>query len=189
MRQVLAMAAAAGLLLAGAPAAAEYRPAKGDGPGFAERLVGDQAVVTYRGDKENKTTVARWAMRRAAELTLANGFEWFLVSDVQSREIERGTDTLNRADTSVNDRSAGASSSAVGQADPIRAATNGASVDNQGGSPVNPGLVERRRRRPGYETTLTIRMGRGRQVAVENPQQPQEIFDAAAVAKQYAGTR
>ena len=188
MNRLTIMTAALALATA-APAAAEYRAVRG-GSGYAERVIGpDQLEVSYRGDKENQRTVTQYAMRRAAEVTLANGFEWFMLTRIDARQVDRNADTLNRADAPPNDRSSGAYGGGNGQADPVRAATNGASVDSQGGAPIDPGLLARRSRRPAYETVLTIQMGRGRQVAVEDPLQPMEIFDAASVAKQYAGKR
>lgn len=73
------MVAAAALLAAGCAAPHVYGPADGGGPGYAERRLDDRRIrVTYRGDsRASRDQVEAWLLRRAAEVTLAEGFDWF----------------------------------------------------------------------------------------------------------------
>lgn len=83
------------LLFLGACAAtgpAEYGPADSKGFGFDEQRIEDSRYrVTYRGSGGMPPELVEdYALRRAAELTRANGFEWFLVTSRDVVGEERG---------------------------------------------------------------------------------------------------
>ncbi len=95
-RNTLAASVFAALLLsaacAGVPAA--YGPAGGNGAGFSEqRIETGRYNVTYTAN--DSATAETWALRRAAELTIAEGGQWFEVtgSTVDDRGGRRGPST------------------------------------------------------------------------------------------------
>ena len=86
MRVLLLPAAALGLGLAAcAPTPTAYGPAAaiGSGVGYEDlRIEDDRWRVTFTGGPSaSRADVERLALRRAAELSLSNGYEWFTVVD------------------------------------------------------------------------------------------------------------
>lgn len=83
--KVLALAAALGL--AACATATPYGPAAREGgAGYAQtRIESDRYRVTFRGTGE-AAQLESFALRRAAELTLAQGRDWFVVDQ---RGVER----------------------------------------------------------------------------------------------------
>lgn len=69
-----------------------YGPADGDGFGYAEQAIeNDRYRVVYRGSAgSSPERVEDLALRRAAELTLENGFDWFRVAGRAVSGEERG---------------------------------------------------------------------------------------------------
>ncbi len=84
---VLAITAALALAACGTPT--PYQPAV-DGHGYAERqLEDDRFRVTFSGNRLTaRETVENYLLYRAAEITVAHGFDHFVVADW---EIERST--------------------------------------------------------------------------------------------------
>lgn len=83
MRRVL-MAAAAAAVLAGCTTTTAYGPAMRPGAiGFAERPIeSDRWRVSFRAGSDAPPELAQdFALRRAAELTLERGYDWFRVVD------------------------------------------------------------------------------------------------------------
>ena len=84
-------ASVAALALAACATPSSYHAfADGEG-GYAEqRIAPDLWRIEYRGaDSEPADVVERYMLRRAAELTLASGFEWFIQLDMSAaREAE-----------------------------------------------------------------------------------------------------
>lgn len=76
----------AALLLAGCATATPYQPAR-DGQGYAEqRLETNRYRITYSGNSAtSRDTVENYLMYRAAEVTLNNGYDWFVIADRQTR--------------------------------------------------------------------------------------------------------
>jgi len=70
------------LALAACATPAVYAPAAGPGrPGYSElRIENDRYRVTFR-DAANEAAAADYALLRAAELTLAQGYDWFVVDN------------------------------------------------------------------------------------------------------------
>ncbi|MFN3613029.1 MAG: CC0125/CC1285 family lipoprotein [Rubrimonas sp.] len=82
-------------LAAGACAAPHvYGPADGRGPGYAERRLDDRRFrILYAGDaRTSRDQVEAWLLRRAAEVTLAEGHDWFEVlrQDADAETTYRG---------------------------------------------------------------------------------------------------
>lgn len=79
------IAAVAALLLSGCVTATPYQPASKhtDAEGYSEqRLQGDRWRVTFSGNEvTSRQTVDSYMLFRAAELTLASGFDWFETVD------------------------------------------------------------------------------------------------------------
>ena len=89
MKKVLIAVAMISLVACGT----EYQP-QGLTGGYSDTLTGpNTAIVEFKGNGYLSSTTARkYAFRRAAELTLQNGFDYFLVED--------GADTTKRYSTS-----------------------------------------------------------------------------------------
>lgn len=72
-----------------------YRAAKGDSPGYKEIALGeDYYRVQFKLRGTARTAAQNYALLRAAELTLAQGYDWFLVE-------KRTVRTLGEEDTTV----------------------------------------------------------------------------------------
>lgn len=96
---ILAAAAAGAMALAGCVTETTYRPATGKGfnrTGFSERQVeANRYLVTFAGNSvTDRDTVERYLLFRAAELTLQNGFDYFVTvqrdTDRQARTYSTG---------------------------------------------------------------------------------------------------
>lgn len=74
------------LWLGGCATATPYQSLR-DGEGYAEqRLESNRYRVSYRGNGATpRETVENYLMYRAAEVTLNNGYDWFLIADRQTR--------------------------------------------------------------------------------------------------------
>jgi hypothetical protein len=85
---------AAAALLAGCATAVgtAYQPADKKGFGFTEQKVeSDRYRVTFAGDGATPASVVEdYALLRAAEIALANGYDWFRVVGRSLDEEERG---------------------------------------------------------------------------------------------------
>lgn len=83
---VLAALASSTLLVAGCATETTYRPATGQGfnrSGYSERQVEpNRFLVSFAGNSvTSRDTVERYLFFRAAELTLQNGYDYFLMAD------------------------------------------------------------------------------------------------------------
>ena len=89
-RSLLMAAVASGaLLVAGCATETTYRPATGSGfnrTGFSERQVEtNRFLITFAGNSvTDRDTVERYLLFRAAQLTLDNGFDYFVMVDRQT---------------------------------------------------------------------------------------------------------
>lgn len=89
-RSLFLVAAASGaLLVAGCATETPYRPATGQGfnrTGFSDqRIEANRFLVTFAGNTvTDRDTVERYLLYRAAELTLQNGYDYFITVDRQT---------------------------------------------------------------------------------------------------------
>ncbi|RUO63746.1 CC0125/CC1285 family lipoprotein [Pseudidiomarina insulisalsae] len=76
-------------VLAGCSTTSLYRPAVGDGYGYSEQqLADDRYQIIFKARRTDSLTAQNFALARAAEVTLANGYDWFIVTDNQVTAIE-----------------------------------------------------------------------------------------------------
>lgn len=161
MRPTLIAVTAAALVLAGCASLAPYGPQmRPGGQGFVEqRIEADRFRVSYNGVGA-PGPVADLALRRAAELTLAQGGDWF---EVTQRYIDGRPDSAGGVRPSVSigagsGRYGGWSTSGVGV---------GVGLDLSGPQPTS--------------TTLEILVGRG-----DRPDR-REAYDAREVLRALGG--
>ncbi|SEI98835.1 hypothetical protein SAMN05428950_101776 [Sphingomonas sp. OV641] len=86
---LMATAVSGALLVTGCATETPYRPATGSGfyrTGFSERQVeANRFLVNFAGNTvTDRDTVERYLLFRAAELTLQNGFDYFVTVDRQT---------------------------------------------------------------------------------------------------------
>lgn len=88
--RTLVIAALAGLLTACATAT-PYQPAVTDRYGFDEqRIESNRLRITFRGNTmTERETVETYLLYRAAEVTLQNGFDYFIVANRETEEHSR----------------------------------------------------------------------------------------------------
>lgn len=84
-KAALAAALLTPLLLAACATATPYQPAK-DGLGYSEqRLETNRYRITYTGNSQTpRDVVENYVMYRAAEVTINNGYDWFVIADRQT---------------------------------------------------------------------------------------------------------
>ena len=96
---VLAAVASCSLMLAGCMTETAYRPATGKGfyrTGYSDRQVeANRFLVTFAGNTvTDRDTVERYLLYRAAELTVQNGYDYFVMvqrdTDRQARTYSTG---------------------------------------------------------------------------------------------------
>ncbi len=152
-----------GAALASCATPTEYGPAGANGYGYREqRIESDRYIVSFAGNAAtNPDEVGDAALRRAAELTLQEGFDWF--------EVVSRTDDAGRRGGYGSGVSVG-----VGGVSGSRGSSVGTSVGLSfplGGGSSGP-----------TTTSLEVRMGEG-----ERPDRA-SAYDASAVARNLAYT-
>ncbi|WP_203311166.1 MULTISPECIES: CC0125/CC1285 family lipoprotein [Sphingomonas] len=85
-KAMIAAMAASTLMVAGCATETTYRPATGQGfnrTGYSERRIEpDRFIVSFAGNSvTSRDTVERYLLFRAAELTLQNGFDYFVMAN------------------------------------------------------------------------------------------------------------
>ena len=92
---LIAAVAAAGL--AACATSTPYQPAEKGGYGFSEQRVEDAKYrITFRGNSStSRETVENGLLFRAAELTLQNGYDYFIVLDSDTEESKRYSTTAD----------------------------------------------------------------------------------------------
>jgi hypothetical protein len=85
-KAVVAALAASTLMVAGCATETTYRPATGQGfnrTGYSDRQVEpDRFLVSFAGNSvTSRDTVERYLLFRSAELTLQNGYDYFVMAD------------------------------------------------------------------------------------------------------------
>ncbi|WP_269348863.1 CC0125/CC1285 family lipoprotein [Alteromonas macleodii] len=69
------------LIMAGCASQPDYRQAKKGGFGYTESKLSDTQRVHFKAKGSDKGKAMDYAMLRAAELTLLEGYDWFVVTD------------------------------------------------------------------------------------------------------------
>ncbi len=88
------------LLSACATGVSNYRPAKGDGPGYKEILLDSTSYrVQFKVRGNQRTAAQHYALQRAAELTLQAGYDWFIVSKQTRRLLNEESETPELPET------------------------------------------------------------------------------------------
>lgn len=182
MKHLVAMLAVSGFLALAAPAAADPPEL------FTAETGQNQYIVIARGDRQSeRRDVATAAMRRAAQLALETGNQWFIVSTATTRRVdlnsvgalsaltEGATSTDAAPDINVSEASQSGGHGATAGSDPGAVGV---------GTHVDPRVLERRPARLAYQTTLLIQVGSGNAVTVDNAGADMQIFDAAAISEQ-----
>lgn len=92
----LALAALATVGLAACATTTPYQPLK-DGQGYAEQKIeSNRYKVTFSGNSStSKQTVENYLLFRAAEVTLANGYDYFVVADRDTESDTRYSQSYN----------------------------------------------------------------------------------------------
>jgi hypothetical protein len=151
-----------GLLLSACASQSDYVPASSAGPGFGERQLGERHFMisfTARGTDRDKSW--QLALRRAAEVTLDQGYDWFVISRSEVN-LERQT----------------APSRPMPQPQLVRECNLlGCRTHSLVTPGIQPPAVGEGRRR--LETLLEIRLGKGVKPVQE------QLFDAAEIVAQY----
>ncbi|MDP5131022.1 MAG: hypothetical protein NWQ54_09060 [Paraglaciecola sp.] len=82
------------LSMAACSSAPSYRAAKGNGFGYAEQQISDNYYrVTFKARGDDQAATKAYALRRAAELTAQQGYDWFVLVDKE---------TLKERETAAN---------------------------------------------------------------------------------------
>jgi hypothetical protein len=94
-KALVAVLATSTLMVAGCATETRYRPATGQGfsrTGYSDRRIEpNRFLVTFQGNSvTSRDTVERYLFFRAAELTLQNGYDYFVMAD---RDTDRQTQT------------------------------------------------------------------------------------------------
>ncbi|MEO1014302.1 MAG: hypothetical protein AAFX08_03855 [Pseudomonadota bacterium] len=152
--RLLAAAAMIGAAACASSGGVDYQPADSKGYGYTDfRIESDRYRVTFAGDGGTpQDIVEAFALRRAAELALAGGYDWFRVVGGATERSDRG---------GVN----------------VGAGFGGGSFGRRGG--VNVGVggdLGRVGARPFYTTRLEVLMGSG-----EKPADDATVYDARSI--------
>lgn len=100
MKKTFALAAFAALSLAACATSTPYGPATSKSPyGFSDQKIEENRYrIVFRGNSStNRETVETFLLYRAAELTLANGFDYFVVTEQDTEASRRYSTTGNPA--------------------------------------------------------------------------------------------
>lgn len=80
-------------LLLGCAAGPLYQPASGGGFGYSdEQLAEDRYAITFKARKTDSQTAQNLALARAAQVTLAAGDDWFIVTENDVVAVENTRD-------------------------------------------------------------------------------------------------
>lgn len=83
------------LSLLGCASNSSYKPATGSGYGYTETEISENRYRIDYKDKSRRASQAKnYALLRAAELTLAQGYDWFVVVDRET-QIEKSDDNIS----------------------------------------------------------------------------------------------
>lgn len=100
MKRTLVLAAMAALSMAACATSTPYGPATGKNPyGFSDQKIEDNRYrIVFRGNSSTeREAVETYLLYRAAELTLENGFDYFVVTEQDTEANRRYSTTGNPA--------------------------------------------------------------------------------------------
>ena len=159
MRLILAAAAAAMLVACATAIGTAYGPADSKGYGFTEtRIEADRYRVAFAGDgATSQQLVEDYALLRAAELALENGYDWF-------RVVGKGVEAKDKGGVGIG---AGVGTSSYGRRSAVGVGVGG-----------DLGTVGARRF---FTARLEVLMGKG-----EKPEGP-DVYDAQSVVDTIRG--
>lgn len=170
MRIVLAMIAAV-MLLSACAGSHVYRPAASEGEiGYTEtRLTEKLRRVTFRGQRSTSAAEVRdYALLRAAEVTLQNGYDWFEILSSDSETLER--ERLSAATEVAPARQVTRSCGLLGCTSTVHTGYAGVQVGTT--------------RTDSYHvSSIEFRMGQG------EPDDPDRVYDAAQLASNIRESR
>ncbi len=76
------------LIIMGCASHSAYKPAKGDSSGYKEiALAQNHYRVQFKLAGQSRSAAQKYALMRAAELTLAQGYDWFVVEKSSTRRL------------------------------------------------------------------------------------------------------
>jgi hypothetical protein len=76
------------LILAGCATQSAYKAARGDSTGYKEiALAPNHYQVQFKMRGQSRTAVQKYVLTRAAELTIAQGYDWFVVEKRSMRRL------------------------------------------------------------------------------------------------------
>ncbi|WP_062061777.1 CC0125/CC1285 family lipoprotein [Cellvibrio sp. OA-2007] len=76
------------LFIMGCASQSVYKAAKGDSSGYKEiALAQNHYRVQFKLAGQSRSAAQKYAMKRAAELTLAQGYDWFVVEKTSTRRL------------------------------------------------------------------------------------------------------
>lgn len=145
-----------------------------------------RTTVVYTGSKSmTKNQVAEYALLRAAELTVQEGYEWFAVLGTGTEKVvlRTGTDLTDKGslDSGAANTGTGSNDTAGGFGDSGDVAL-GPTTGGFGGGAVPYQVTERWTPPTGFQTTMVIQMGSGDEASFPGATQEPEIFPAEAIA-------
>ena len=119
----------------GACSATGYYPRESSG-GYSEiRVNPDKFVVTFNGNgRTHSDTVMKYALLRASELTLQNGYNYFVITSKEDK-------TSSYAYTDTYERVSGSADAHKGSKDSRASASETVSSSTHSGTVVKPGLT------------------------------------------------
>ncbi|WP_258808030.1 CC0125/CC1285 family lipoprotein [Pseudidiomarina sp. CB1] len=145
-----------------------YQPANDRGFGYADKqLATDMYWVRYKSRDTDANQATDYALLRAAELTIAQGYEWFVVSekDVTGKRLAHNTETSVDVDTIAD-----CTSDLCGSVPASR---------KYGSDGVNIEQAER----ADFTVELTVLFGRGERPEPKFVYDAQQVIDAHQASK------
>lgn len=141
------------LLLMACAAKLDYKPAIGPGYGYTDEALGEQRYqIQFKDRGADRARTLDYALRRAGELTLQEGYDWFLVT---RRAVFVDRDPALEEEAAVS---------------PCGLLGCQSAVDQELGATITPGPV-----REEVRAVLEVQMGRGARPAQGESYEAREI--------------
>ena len=153
------------LLLAACASSPVYSPAEGDGFGYSHSQIdGNSYRVHFKMRGEDTKQAMDYAMRRAAQLTLEKGYDWFVVNDQQTLAHTRknADPSISHSQTMVVTRDCGLVGCET-RTYPVHQTTFGTQLESSSSM---------------VESIVTIRMGKGVRPESDNSYDAVEVHES-----------